>query len=207
MYLYSNSEPITGRDSTGAFAFQIHYTITYLAAKQAGFSERESRRYAWQSVKIDWDTQGVEAKYTRVHGMSGQLESGSWQTREEAIASNTTYVAEMVESGMLGFAAHALQDPAVHDYAEWHRFQYKTVRDLLETGTHLLSDQAHLPAMIQAYGDTLRMFQEAHQKIKKENDEPSALEQATDTLSEQIREGLCRVGLIKCKKGIARFRQ
>lgn len=130
-------------DPTGAFIVPWHYALTFLASLSAGNSMGESLEYAKQSWNIDFadGSQGTDSGATAQHGMIGYVD-GKVQTLEQARASNRALIEQKIADGMLGEAAHAIQDPhaAGHEGQVWNGFDLSSVSGIFDAIQHLVPD-------------------------------------------------------------------
>jgi RHS repeat-associated protein len=140
LYQYVGNNPVNFLDPNGFFFPGDHYDMSYMAARNLGFSIEAAKRIGYYTALADKDTQGKEWYFTRIHAMAGEIQidenTSRYQTREEAMASTRAFVDEELRSANealkigdcesyyrgLGNALHAIQDrwAPLHNYSEWH---------------------------------------------------------------------------------------
>ncbi len=121
-YVYGNNNPYKFVDPDGKFAVWVHWSITYSAARDAGYGIGASIGHANRAWMADWEpgSQGKDAAAAARHAMRA-IES----TKAEAADLNRSLVATAVIRGDLGLAAHAIQDRFASghsDFTLWEGF-------------------------------------------------------------------------------------
>jgi len=117
-YSYARGRPLVIRDPSGRYAYFWHGTMTFVASWQAGNSIGTSARYAWDAMAADftyingYPSQNIAN--ANAHGMTMPGQSVS-----DAIDGNAHFIDQQIANGMMGYAAHAVQDP----YAPDHGYQ------------------------------------------------------------------------------------
>lgn len=134
-YAYVNNNPYKYVDPTGEFAVFWHSGITFFAAMNSGFSFVDSFKMAVRAWQVDFQSgsQGVSKAALGQHGMRRATDSF-----ESAIKNNKSFTQYALSIGDLGSAAHASQDPFVHNYGVWEGGFWKN--GVLEGLAHIWND-------------------------------------------------------------------
>ena len=110
-FAYVAGNPVIRVDETGLLWYGAHFSISYSAARDSGYSVGSSLRFAWNVMMVDFGTQGTDPSFTRYHFMIGE-NSNAVQAHSNAMDLVNNVTGEF----SLADRAHALQDSA----APWH---------------------------------------------------------------------------------------
>jgi RHS repeat-associated protein len=136
LYAYVVNNPVNFVDPWGLLAyFPWHEGITYVAARNSGYSVMDSLSLAMNTAAVDFSgTQGKNSADTVQHAMAASV----GQTSAEAIAATNVYIQSSINIGNLPGAIHATQDLAtpLHAGQPWHGFNWLE----WETYKHILGD-------------------------------------------------------------------
>jgi hypothetical protein len=156
-YAYVNNNPLKYTDPDGFLAFRWHFLITFSAsmATERGFSE--SLVLAWQTMAVDFGSQGTSPEETVKHAMGTEKQSA-----EQSIADTKLFIQKSIDLGNMPEAIHSAQDLATPGHAgqPWTGFHLD-----ISTAKHLLGDiHPSDNVVIQAYKDTLKILQTKNPK-------------------------------------------
>jgi RHS repeat-associated protein len=151
-YAYVNNNPLKYTDPNGFLAFRWHFLITFSAsmATERGFSE--SLVLAWQTMAVDFGSQGTSPEETVKHAMGTEKQSA-----EQAISDTKLFIQKSIDLGNMPEAIHAAQDLATPGHAgqPWTGFHLD-----ISSAKHLLGDIRPSDNIVsQAYKDTLKILQ------------------------------------------------
>ena len=120
-YAYANGRPLDMIDPTGNLAFFWHFSITYDAARACGRGVLGSLGLAWQTMAVDFGTQGTTAADSNIHAMVGTT-GGQGQTDRQSVADAWQAILDIESSAPLNVALHTAQDSATPDHYlhSWH---------------------------------------------------------------------------------------
>lgn len=105
LYQYVGNTPINLADPFGLLSGDWHRVITYVAAREAGYTDEQASAIAEEVVAVDTGTQGTSPGDTVQHGM------GSFGTsKHDAINAARDYIEGSYTRGDLAGAIHAAQD-------------------------------------------------------------------------------------------------
>ena len=133
-------------DPSGNLFLLYHGLITYNAARSSGMGVGASIGLAWNTMAVDFGTQGLEPEQTNLHGMAGR-----GQMANEAIEATKRSIDDPCTS--LATRIHAAQDLATPGHAgqPWTGFHFD-----LETARHIMGDLFPSPSTYeQAYSNTI----------------------------------------------------
>jgi len=92
--------------------------MTYNAARQAGFPIPDAMKLAEAVKDVDKGTQSASANDANKHAMGGHL-GGRKDSRQQSPDEAYEGTVDVVASGKLVEALHAIQDSYYHHYENW----------------------------------------------------------------------------------------
>ncbi len=127
LYTYVSGNPVTLMDLTGNLSFDLHHDITLVAALACGKSLGDSLKLAYQTMMVDFGTQGTNASDANIHAMLGTTDVNGtlvMQTPAEA----QQQINQILETASLRVRLHTAQDMATPDHylQPWNGFKWSS---------------------------------------------------------------------------------
>jgi RHS repeat-associated protein len=135
-YAYVNGNPISYTDPSGQLALFWHFGITYEANRSCGGGILDSLKLAYQTMAVDFGSQGTSPADTNIHAMLGTTDANG-QPSLQSPADATQAINSILNNGPLYVALHTAQDAATpaHFLQPWNGFQWNWT-----TAAHLWGD-------------------------------------------------------------------
>jgi hypothetical protein len=135
-YAYANGNPLSYKDPSGQLALFWHFLITYNANRACGGGVLGSLKLAYQTMAVDFGSQGTSPSDTNIHAMLGTTDANgqpSLQSPSDAMQA----INSILNDAPLYVALHTAQDAATpaHFLQPWNGFQWDWT-----TAAHLWGD-------------------------------------------------------------------
>jgi hypothetical protein len=136
VYAYANGNPISYTDPSGQLALFWHFGITYEADRSCGGGILDSLKLAYQTMAVDFGSQGTSPADTNIHAMLGTTDA-SGQPSLQSPSDATQAINSILNNAPLYVALHTAQDAATpaHFLQPWNGFQWNWT-----TAAHLWGD-------------------------------------------------------------------
>jgi hypothetical protein len=125
LYAYANGNPITYTDPSGQLAVFWHFGITYEADRSCGGGILDSLKVAYQTMAVDFGSQGTSPADTNIHAMLGTTDANG-QPSLQSPSDATQAINSILNNAPLYVALHTAQDAATpaHFLQPWNGFQW-----------------------------------------------------------------------------------